>query len=218
MEEPPQVSDFKMKSNVILVIIFCFIVGMSYSWTQFNRPESLSSVSDQQILSAELQPILKNFQALENQTHLEKTAFLEHELLADPQFIYKLTQYLLNIKEIKDDSTETILFRSSVINILEELLRLKTLSKVTEQVETSLWTLIISEVSETASPFTQRLLMTEKFEETLILSRNNPILAKKTLKSLKDTKIKNTLKQALIQGIIEAGIPESEASAFLKEI
>jgi hypothetical protein len=105
-----------------------------------------------------------------------------------------------------------------VINVLEELLRLKTLLKVIEQVETSLYTLIINEVPQTASPFTQRLLMTEKFEETLILSRNNPILAKKTLKSLRDIKIKNTLKQALIQGIIEAGIPESEASNFLKEI
>ena len=218
MDAHLQVSDPKMKSNLILIIILCFIVGMSYFWNQFNRPASLPSISDQNILNSELQPILKTFQATENQTHLEKAAFLEHELLADSQLITKLTQYLLNLEDISENNTDKILTRSSVINVLEELLRLKTLLKVIEQVETSLYTLIINEVQQTASPFTQRLLMTEKFEETLILSRNNPILAKKTLKSLRDIKIKNTLKQALIQGIIEAGIPESEASNFLKEI
>ena len=162
--------------------------------------------------------MIQQFQGLEGQTHLEKAAFLEHEILADSQFISKITQYLLSIEDTQMSEKELILYRTAAINILEELLRLKTQLKIIQEVESSLSRLILKQTPSQTQDFTQRLLMTEKFEQTLILSRSNPQLAKQTLKAIQDDQIKNTLKQALMTGILESGASEKEVTHFVEGI
>ena len=207
-----------MKKNLILLIAFCTLCGLSYFWSQtpLNSPQSSSDLDLS--FQSELLPILKNFQTLENQTHLEKAAFLQHETQADPQFISKIARYLVNLKDIKEEDKDTILLRTAAINILEELLRLKSQTQITEEVENSLRLLIVHEIPQKSSGFTQRLSMTEKFEFTLILARHHPLLAQKALQSISNPQIRAPLKQALMTGVLEAGLSEKDALLFLRDL
>ena len=207
-----------MKKNFILLCILCLTLGLSYFWTQHHSSSDPIFSPQDLHFKSELLSLIKKYQNLEQHTHLEKAAFLEHEILADPQFISKITQYLLSMEDTQSEEKEPILNRTTAINILEELLRLKTQIKITQEVESSLSQLILKQTPSQAHPFTHRLLMTEKFEQTLILSRNNPQLAQKTLKLMQDNQVKSVLKQALLTGILEAGVSDKEATQFLEGI